>query len=77
MTYTYYQLDEFDLTNHANMVKELLFTVLQKDGVIDDWEKESEKYAVILVKKGWFGQVLDRVWNTSKVAKFQVVRVIE
>lgn len=73
-----YSFTPTELQNAANVVKESVLTALERDGVIADSTALCERYAVVLVSRGWFGRVLDKVFGVEQGAvQFRLVRVLD
>lgn len=58
-----YSFTETDMQINANLVKDVLLRALENDGVIAEGEAVSlgSKYAVLVGKKGFFGQIYDKI----------------
>ena len=69
-----YSYTETDIQTTANSVKELVINSLVKEGFIDK-EKQEEllsKYAVVVVRKGWLGRTIDKVFYGKDDEKDQM-----
>lgn len=59
---TVYSLTTEDMTRDANLVKELLLTKLEKEGLLKKPAAEiAQEYVVTFSKPGWFGSLFDKI----------------
>lgn len=73
-----YGNNEGDIQTNANVVKEMVLTQLAKDGHINNPIELSEEYAVVVVKKGWLGRMIDKYFfrdGEKDVVKLAIVKV--
>lgn len=58
VNYSYYTLDDAEMTKQANKILELIERRAYEDGLLDDYKALSKKYSIVLAKKGtltrWF-----------------------
>lgn len=63
MNLQYYSVDVTDLTKNANIVKEALLGILERDGLLTKPAAEiAGNYAIVVSKPGWFG----KLWKKLK-----------
>ena len=65
-----YEYTSDELQNLANELKDIIFQKLEKDSIIVDADRFSQKYCVLLVKKGFFGKILDKFFGASDEGSF-------
>jgi hypothetical protein len=76
MNYDIYEQTSTELQYNANVLKEQIFERLAADKVIEDANKLSEQYLVLLVKKNWFGKVLDRLFKSPEdTVSFRIIKI--
>lgn len=73
MELEFYNQTVADVQFNANVVKDALFQVLVEDGVMT--KEQTEKYVVVVHKKGLFGRVLESLWDSSDKVSFKVLRL--
>jgi hypothetical protein len=75
-----YSLDIEDMTQNANIVKEAMLAVLEKEGLLKKPAHEiAAEYAVIISKPGWLGQLFKGIKvNTedSNKLRYDVVKSV-
>jgi len=67
-----------NLVGQFNMVKEALLDALVTEKLIKQEHADliKETYAVVLVKRGWLGTMLDKFfWKTEKDPEYKIVVV--
>jgi hypothetical protein len=69
----YFSLTSEDLQSNANLVKDKLFSVLIEDGILT--QSQAEKYALVINKRGLWGDILERVWKSTDSLSFKVIRL--
>lgn len=68
--------DTEDIIRNANVVKEVVLLALEREGLLLKPAAEiGPLYAVVLHKKGWFGQMWDKWFNATEKDTFKVVMV--
>lgn len=69
-----YTLDAEDMTRNANVIKETVLSGLEAQGFLKPGQalEISEKYAVILHKKGWLGSFWDKWFEGIKEGSFRI-----
>jgi hypothetical protein len=73
-----YAFTPTELQNAANTVKDVVLAALELEGAIQNATSIAESYAVVVVERGWFGKVLDRLFNVDKGAlQFRVMKVVD
>ena len=66
ITYSTYQLDDGKMQEMANWTKRLILIRLEKDGLLTKPAVEiSREYQLVIVKKGWFGQLVDKIFGLT------------
>ena len=78
MLLTTYNFTEADVQSLANQVKEVLLLSLEREGALNKSAQELlENYAIVVSKKGWLGQYLDRILGGNpNDMRLTLVRVI-
>jgi len=72
-----YTTDAQEINKNANTIKEVVLNGLQREGVITK-EKADEiasKYAIVMHKKGWLGQLWDKWFEGIKEDSFRITFV--
>lgn len=82
MLLTTYSFSETEVQSLANQVKEVLLLSLEQEGVLNKPAQELlESYAIIISKKGWLGQCLDRIIggnpNDMRITLVRVIPMLE
>ncbi len=69
-----YTLDSEDIQKNANVIKEVILKGLEHEGYIKsgDATKIGELYAIVLHKKGWFGEWFDKHFLGIKEGSFRI-----
>jgi hypothetical protein len=76
-----YSFTETDVQNNSNVVKEVVVRGLANEGLIDK-DKIDEilnKYAVVVVKKGWLGRAIDKIFfkkDEKDAMKLTLVKLV-
>lgn len=83
MKYDIFQMSDGDLVANANLVKEIIFNQLAKDGHLtkDVAENLNAEYAIIVVKKGWLGwlgRTIDKLfsWTDKDETRLVMVKIV-
>lgn len=74
---TIYSLDVTDMTNNANLVKDVLLAVLEADGLLTKPSAEiASNYAVVVSKPGWLGKFFHKLQgnDSDKNLRFDVLK---
>lgn len=73
-----YSLDIEDMTQNANIVKEAMLAVLEKEGLLKKPAAEiAAEYAVIISKPGWLGQLFKGIKADDKNSlRYDVVKSV-
>ena len=63
-----YNLDNGKLQEIANWTKNMLISRLEKDGLLQgkSGTEISREYQLVVVKKGWFGNLVDKLFGFDK-----------
>lgn len=68
-----YTQDLEDMNKHANLVKEVVLESLEREGFLKIPAAEiGARYAVILHKKGWLGELWDKWFAGVKEGSFKI-----
>lgn len=73
MSFETYNQTGGELQHNANVVKDMLFTVLIEDKILT--LEQAEKYVIVLNKKGCFGSFLEKLWGSTDNVSFKVLRL--
>ena len=75
-----YTLDVDDMQKNANIIKECVLVGLEREGLLKGAAADiGTRYAVVLHKKGWFGQFLEKLFDGIKEGSFKItfVKIID
>lgn len=78
-TETRYLYGDEDLTRFANQVKELMINdMLARDAITNDEAANYNRYAVVVVKKGWLGSAIDKALGLKEPddKKIQLLKLV-
>ena len=70
--------DDEDLGAAANQVKEFVVLTLVNQGKLtqEDADSFNSKYAIVVIRKGWLGSVIDKALGLEKNKKvYEFVRI--
>lgn len=68
-----YTMSLEELTINANLSKEILLSVLDKEGLLkESAETLNSKYAVVIHPKGFFGKIIDKLRGIDSSDNLQV-----
>jgi len=68
-----YTQDAEDVNKHANLIKEVILESLEREGLLKGSAAEvGSRYAVMLHKKGWLGELWDKWFSGIKEGNFKV-----
>lgn len=71
-----FSFSDIELVGFANQVKDVLLEYLQYDGVIPAAKPLCETYAVLVVRKGWFGTLMEKLLKLDK-SDFAQIRIVK
>ena len=76
-----YSFTETDIQSNSNIVKEVVVRGLANDGFIDKDNVEDilNKYAIVVVRKGWLGKTIDKIFfnkDDKDAMKLTLVKLI-
>lgn len=82
MMLTTYNFTETNVQSLANQVKEVLLLSLEREGALSKPAQELlENYAIVVSKKGWLGQCLDRILggepNAMRLTLVKIIPMVE
>lgn len=69
-----YTLGSEDMTQNANIIKEVVLSGLENQGFLKPGQAKElgERYAIVMHKKGWLGQLWDKWFEGIKEGSFRI-----